>query len=226
MDAIVGGPCPWDGLAPGTVAFCEERLCAVVAEPSNAWSSVAYVLVALWVGSTHTGRSGDPRLWVLVCAQALIGVGSFAFHATGSFAGELLDQVGMFMLSCLVLAFVTGRLLSLSAAATAALYVAMTAASALFLLVVPPAGIPLFAVQLVAGLGGEVHAWRRAADRAPFRHLFAGLGVFGVSFVIWLLDITRVACAPDNHLVTGHAVWHVLNALCIERLYRFYAAAR
>ena len=41
--------CPWDGLPPGTVSFCEARLCAWVAEPANAWSSLAYVLMALYM---------------------------------------------------------------------------------------------------------------------------------------------------------------------------------
>ena len=92
------------------------------------------------------------------------------------------------------------------------------------LLLVPPAGIPLFAVQLAAGIAWEGRMWRRAPTPAR-RHLFAGVGIFLVSFTIWLLDITRVACRPDNHLVTGHAVWHVLNAISITQLYWFYAAS-
>jgi len=219
-------PCPWDSLAPGTVRFCEPRLCAWVAEPSNAWSSAAYVIVGLWLVRSHAARARDPRLWAVAIAEILIGLGSFAFHATGSFAGELLDQVGMFMLSCLILAFVWGKAKGFTPARTAQLYVGLTAASSLFLLVVRPAGIPLFAVQLAAGLGWEVARWRRAPDRGPYRYLFAGIAVFLGAFVVWTLDITGVACSPTNHLVTGHAVWHLMNAVSIERLYRFYAASR
>jgi hypothetical protein len=219
------GPCPWDGLTPGTVHFCEERLCAWVAEPSNAWSSVAYVILGIWLMITLARRARDARLWAVAAAELLIGLGSFAFHGTGSFAGELIDQAGMFMLSCLILSFAAGKARGLSDARTAQLYVGSTVASTLSLLVVRPLGIPLFAVQLTAGLGWEVAQWRRAADKTPYRWLFAGIGVFLVSFVIWTLDITRVACRPDNHLVTGHAIWHVLNAISIERLYRFYAAS-
>jgi hypothetical protein len=218
-------PCPWDRLTPGTVRFCEDRLCAWVAEPANAWSSLAYVLVGGWLFATHARRARDPRLWAVVAAELLIGLGSFAFHATGSFAGEFLDQAGMFMLSCLILSFAAGKSRCLSAARTAQLYATTTVASSLSLLVVPPAGIPLFAAELATGLlWGLVH-WRRAADRAPYRYFLAGIGLFLVSFAIWTLDVTRVACRPDNHVLTGHAVWHVLNAFSIERLYRFYAAS-
>ncbi|APR86533.1 Hypothetical protein A7982_11882 [Minicystis rosea] len=223
--AMIPAGCPWDGLTAGTVRFCEPRLCAWVVEPSNAWSSVAYVIVGVWLMATHSARARDARLWVVAIAEVLIGIGSFAFHGTGSFVGEFIDQVGMFMLSCLILSFAAGKSMRLSSARTAQLYVATTVASSLSLLVVRPLGIPLFAVELVAGLGWEIAQWRRAEDRAPYRLLFAGIGVFLFSFVIWTLDITRIACHPDNHFVTGHAVWHVLNALSIERLYRFYAAS-
>ncbi len=218
-------PCPWDGLAPGTVRFCEDRLCAWVAEPSNTWSSLAYVIVGAWLMITYARKAGDARLWAVAAAEVLIGLGSVAFHGTGSFAGEFLDQAGMFMLSCLIFSFAAGKSRGLPAARTAQLYVGTTLASTLSLLVVRPLGIPLFAVQLTAGLGWEVAQWRRAEDKAPYRLLFAGIGVFLVSFVIWTLDITRVVCRPDNHFITGHAVWHVLNAISIERLYRFYAAS-
>lgn len=223
-EVLTPAPCPWDALAPGTVHFCEARLCAWVAEPGNAWSSVAYILVGAYLAS-HAARAKDARLWAVVAAEVLIGLGSFAFHATGTFVGELIDQVGMFMLSCLIFSFAAGKARSLSAGRTALLYAALTAASSAFNVVVRPAGIPLFALQLIAGLGWEIARSRKAEDKAPYRLLFAGIGVFLVSFAIWVLDISRLVCRPDNHFVTGHAVWHVLNAISIERLYRFYAAS-
>lgn len=221
----MSGPCPWDGYSPGTVRFCEDRLCGWVAEPSNTWSSIGYVIVGVWLMITHARRARDARLWAVAAAEVLIGLGSMAFHGTGTFAGELIDQAGMFMLSCLTLSYAAGKARKLSGAQTTALYAGTTIASTLSLLLVRPLGIPLFAVQLVAGLGWEVLQWRSAEDKGPYRWLFVGLGIFGVSFVIWALDISKVVCKPDNHLITGHAVWHVLNAISIERLYRFYAAS-
>jgi hypothetical protein len=217
-------PCPWDRLTPGTVRFCEDRLCGWVAEPSNAWSSFAYVIVGVWLMG-HARRARDARLWAVVAAEVLIGIGSFAFHGTGTFVGEFIDQAGMFMLSCLILSFAAGKAFGWTASRTARVYVAATLASTLSLLVVRPLGIPLFALQIVAGLLWEVSQWRGAAHRAPYRFLFSGLGLFVTAFVIWALDMTGVACRPDNHVLTGHAVWHVLNAFSIERLYRFYDAS-
>ena len=51
MTAMETLDCPWSNWAPATISFCEERLCAWVVEPSNAWSNLAFVAggaVMLW----------------------------------------------------------------------------------------------------------------------------------------------------------------------------------
>lgn len=215
--------CPWDGLTPGTVAFCEERLCAWVAEPSNTWSSLGYVFVGAWL-LVHAARAKNGQLVAVAVAEIIIGVGSVFFHATGALAGETVDQVGMFLLSCLVLTYAYGHARGLAPGPTAALYAGAVVLSTAVLLAVPVVGIPLFGVQLAGGLGWELAHRRRATDRALYRPLMQGITIFLVAFAVWTTDITGLLCDPDNHVLTGHAVWHLLNAVSIERLYRFYAA--
>lgn len=223
--------CPWSGYQPGTVSFCEERLCAWVAEPSNSWSSLGYVVVAIMIlmlaiaPPTGGGRPPRGRLLALSFAQLMIGVGSFFFHASGTFAGEVVDQIGMFLLSMLILCFSAAQARGWDDARTVGLYAAGVVGSTLVLLVVRPIGIPLFAVQLAVGLGWQVALYREsdAAGRAEHRPFIIGLSIFLVSFAIWLTDITRLLCVPTNHLVTGHAIWHVLNAASGLWLARFYA---
>jgi hypothetical protein len=48
----------------------------------------------------------------------------------------------------------------------------------------------------------------------------------GVGLAIWLLDIHGPLCDPDNHLVTGHAVWHVLTALAVLCFFCFHERLR
>lgn len=214
-------PCPWDGLAPGTVSFCEARLCAWVAEPANAWSSLAYVAAALWMARAPA-RSGG---WTVIVAQLAIGVGSFFFHSSGTFVGELVDQAGMYLLSALLLVEALAGPRGWSEARRTGTYAALVGASTLLNLVVRPIGIPLFALQLAAGLALQVRLG--LATREPRYRLFAvALGTFALSFGIWALDISRVLCDPDRHWLSGHAVWHGLNAICVERLGRFYGLGR
>jgi len=215
--------CPYADWAPGSVAFCEERLCAWIVEPSNTVSSLAYLIVGAWMWRAME-RPRDARLACIVVAQFVIGIGSVLFHGTGTLAGELVDQAGMFLLSCLLLVFAASNAWGWSARTGAWTYGAAVAASAAVNAGMPRIGIPLFAAQLVAGIGWELRLHRRARERGPYRHLFRALAIFAVSFSFWALDITGVVCRPDNHLVTGHAVWHVLNALSIFELYRFERA--
>jgi hypothetical protein len=48
--------------------------------------------------------------------------------------------------------------------------------------------------------------------------------IFFGSCAIWVTDITGLLCDPDNHLITGHVIWHVLNKTCIWQLGAFYRA--
>lgn len=213
--------CPWDGLAPGTVAFCEARLCAWVAEPANAWSSLAYVFAALYMARAPA-RSGG---WAIILAQLTIGVGSFFFHASGTFLGELVDQTGMYLLSALLLVEAAAGPGEWSARRRGLTYAGLVVGSTLLNVAVRPIGIPLFALQLLVGLVWQVRQGNRT--REPRYRLFYGaLATFGVSFGVWVLDITGVVCDPNRHWISGHAIWHVLNAICTERLGRFYALGR
>jgi len=189
-------------------------------EPSNAWSSLGYVVLGLTMWST-LGRPRDPRLVCIVAAQILIGLGSVAFHGTGTLVGEWLDQLGMFLLSCSILVLAAATSTGWTARRGAWAYALAVAASAALQTAVPPLGIPLFAAQLVAGIAWEVRLYRRARDPAPYRHLFRALAIFAVSFAIWAGDFTGVLCRPDNHVLTGHAVWHLLNAVAVYFVFLF-----
>jgi len=220
--STVAEVCPWSAWDPGTVHFCERRLCAWIVEPSNAWSSLAYVILGVVMLARLRGVVGV----AVALAQIMIGVGSFFFHGTGTFAGEVVDQVGMFMLSALILASALGQRQGWSGARVVAVYVVGVVVSTAILLVVRPIGIPLFAVQLAAGLGLQLAMWRSASatEKAAFRPFLQALGIFLCSFAIWVTDISGLLCDPDNHLITGHAIWHVLNAVCIWQLGAFYRA--
>lgn len=215
--------CPWDGWETASVSFCEARLCASVVEPSNAWSSMAYVALGAWLMTRPEAR----RSWLLggvAIANVMIGLGSFAFHATGTFAGELVDLFGMFLLSGLLLAFALGRVRGWTDRQIGLAWVGLVVAPMAIVLVVKPAGIPLFALELVSGIVLELRA--KVRGHSPqFRYFAQALGLVTTAFAIWVTDKTGLVCDPDNHAITGHAVWHVLNAIAVTRLFEFYGAA-
>jgi hypothetical protein len=61
--------------------------------------------------------------------------------------------------------------------------------------------------------------------RARYRPYLATILVFLVAFAAWIVDEKRILCQPQNHFLSGHAVWHVLNSICFLTLSRFYRYA-
>jgi len=211
----------WSALGPATVSFCEARLDGAVAEPANAWSSMAYVAIglALLVRAVSGSR---PVLVLVAVTGLLIGAGSFALHATASFVGQFLDEASMFLLSALAVTLALRRLLGWSPVACVKCYVGLSGASIALLAVVRTSGIPMFALHMAVAIGLEVELWRRGAEGVRYGALRAVLGIFAIASVLWCLDSTRMACSAErSHDFNGHVVWHALTAVCLLVYYRF-----
>jgi hypothetical protein len=212
--------CPWAGWSPGTLEFCEKRLCHWVVEPSNTWSNLAYLVVGAYLFVTSREQKSVP-LFMIALTSFLVGIGSFWFHMSGTFAGEAADVSAMFLISGLMIALNARRLYDLSADTAVRLYVGLCTTSILLLFIFRVVGIPLFAAQIIFAGALEVRAWRRDKKPRDARFLFLLCGSFALAFLLWALDVTKVMCHPDNHLLTGHAAWHLLNAGCLYFYYRY-----
>lgn len=210
--------CPWDSFDPATISFCEARLCATIAEPANAFTSLSKTLVGLWL--IPRARRAHPALWTIVIAALLQGPLGFALHATGTFWGEALDVSGMFLISSTLLAFALARRFAWPAARLVTAWLGLVLASVGLLLVVRQSGIPNFSLQLMAWLALEL-----SAPAASRRWLYSALAVFAVGFGCWLADKTRVLCDADNHVINGHALWHVATSLCLALFFEHAAAS-
>lgn len=211
------GDCPWSGYEPGTIRFCEERLCAWVVEPANAWSNLAYLAVGLFI-LLRGGRGGFSRLAGV--SSVLVGIGSFAWHATGIFWGEALDLSAMFLISALLLSSALRRRFDLAPSAQLRWFFGIVLASIVLLLAVRPSGIPMFSLQIAVYVWLEHGLYRRAPapDYVPLKRMF---WTFGAATFIWMLDLTGTVCDPQNHILTGHAAWHGLTALCLYFFERY-----
>lgn len=216
--------CPWDGHTPSNFDFCEANVCGWVVEPANTYSCAAYVVVGAWV--LHLcRRERAPNLVPIGVTAILVGVLSAVYHASRIFETEFLDIFSMYTFSTYALVVTIHRKYGTAPRRLRWLYVALVAASLALLLVVRPIGVFLFGGQVVLGLAIELSIWR--ADRAlgsridygPMKRL---LGFFVAALVVWIPDQTRLFCLPDEHLLQGHAAWHVLNSTCFYFLYRFY----
>src|SRR3954451_24730354 len=113
--------------------FCEAIGSGAVAQPANAWSSLAFVLAGLWIaqpsaGSKYKARNrmaGEPAYRSLYgCALIAIGLGSYFYHATLSFAGQICDMSGMYLLITFSFLYRVPRIIRMPAGVTLLPYVA------------------------------------------------------------------------------------------------------
>ncbi|MDY7224936.1 ceramidase domain-containing protein [Hyalangium rubrum] len=226
---LMGPGCPWWDMRVAwgepNIKWCEATLCTWVNEPANAWSNLAYFAVALWCW----------RHWLLTRSRAmgrfawvtlLVGMLSFAYHATNNFGTQLLDFVGMYVLVFLLVAVNLHRLGVLRKEQVGRVHWGLTVGATLLVPVMKQVHVPyqlviLFAVLVIVGT--ELRLARQEKHREVSRDFRWAVGLLAVGAACLVMDLTRVWCDPDNHWLQGHAAWHVWSALALLFAARHYS---
>lgn len=212
--------CPWSSWAPASISFCEKRLCQWIVEPANTWSNIGFVLVGIAIViQARSLRRNDLSLVGLV--SCLVGLGSAAFHGTATRWGEIVDVSAMYFISTLFIAFSLKRFLKLPFLKLFLVYFGTLLPSVLYLVISGSHGIYLFAVQITITSLIEIYMFRRMSPRPNYRYLSLVALTFTFSFTMWALDVLHILCDPNNHILGGHAVWHLANAAVLWFYYKF-----
>jgi hypothetical protein len=217
--------CPWSGWTPPNVDWCEEELCAWVANPANTWSNLAYLALGLLMWR-EARRRGSRALALFAPTSVAVGVFSLVYHASYTWFLQFFDFVGMFLFCFAVLALNARRLGWIGAERQTAFYLGGVA---LFSALVPllfELGIPIQALVgllVLAMVAQELWLRRRDGALPAHRYWWAALVLVAIAALCSALDVTRVWCDPANHWLQGHAAWHLLSAASLYALFRFYA---
>ena len=201
-----------------TGCLCEQSS-GVLAQPSNAISAIAFLVVAFVLLVQY-----KKERWVWGYALALVGVGigTAYYHATMTFLGQTIDFGGMNFVILLGLFYYLARATRAEKRPLVWLgYWASVALSAASLVWAPVLRRPLFAVMIAAVLYCYLVDPKRLTVPETRRKLIRGLAVFLFGFVLWNLDNLSAFCWPNNP-VQLHAIWHVCGAIAS---YYLFAAA-
>jgi hypothetical protein len=219
----------WASWRPATClpddCFCEGLRDSLIRQPANTWSSLAFVVVALWVSARLSRRTRSERVvlagaetGLFLGALVLVGLGSAFYHASLTFIGQVFDVSGMYLVATFMLLHRLGPRWSLPPLASVVGFVLVNGVLMAAQVTTPSLRRIVFGVLLVAALALE---WR--STRAGRRWLATGAGLMALAFAIWFIDRRRLVCDPGS-LLQGHAAWHLLGALAAACLYRSYEA--
>lgn len=213
--------CPWQNFEPATLTFCERQLCAWIQTPANTWSNLAYLISGYFV-CVLAYREHRPLLFPIGVVGIVVGIGSFIFHASGTFFGEVLDVSAMYLFISFAICMCVWRLKKLSPLALLFLYISLTAVSVTLLVTIKWVGITVFALYCSIAVLLEAYLHMFQGERAKYKYIWLLVLFFSAAYAVWWADISGVFCDPDNHFIQGHAIWHLLNSFCFYFLYRYY----
>ncbi|KAI0800636.1 alkaline phytoceramidase [Fomes fomentarius] len=228
------------GPVTATLDWCEAnyQFSRYIAEVANTFSNIVTVALAVYGAVQSYTEQLPPRFFTGYAGFALVGVGSFIFHATLTFEAQLMDELPMIYVAsyCAAGLWDTSRGFSLRDSIAVKLGVIGTILNVSFTLSYYLWRNPVYH-QVVFGVLLFFMTTRTTyllnsvkwADRVPQPHraaivrtVTAGALTFGLGFLVWNLD--NIFCSnitqwkqsigwPAAFLLEGHSWWHVLTAL-------------
>lgn len=216
--------CPWSNYAPSTIYFCEAATCTWIAHPAEAWSSFLISLFGIYI-IYDAKKKNLPMLWLFGLAGILVGLFSFAFHATMTFWGEILDLGSMYMVVAVAVAFNLRRYFpKITKNGLYGIIVLITFGSLSGLAIYKPLGSAIFATIIIIAVSTEIYMRNRVQTeyKVDYKYLIYCIGTLLFAWGIWWTDKLKIICDPENHIWTGHSTWHLLNGVSIYFLYKLY----
>lgn len=218
---------PWSSWRPATClpddCFCEGIRESIIRQPANTWSSLAFVIVAIWVAArlarqARSGRRvfGPAQTGLFLGSLVLLGLGSAFYHASLTFIGQVFDVSGMYLVASFILLHRLGPKWSLSPLWSVLSFFLLNAVLMSAQITTPSWRRIAFGVLLISALAIE---WR--SSLAGRMWLAIGASLMAAGFLFWIVDRRRLACAPES-LLQGHSAWHLFGALASASLYRSY----
>lgn len=199
---------------PARMQFCEATLDGPIAHPADTWTNIGPILAGIFI----LIKAHGPLSRLLGAASLWTGLASGYFHASNTILGETLDLSGMFLFILAIAAMQQQRarpnrpgsspLIGLVVAGTLALTVLSSISTAF--------ASPMFAAIVV------IVVIRGLYDQKLTRWAYAMVISFLVAWGFWWLDFLLIVCNPNNHILTLHGLWHLLNGLVFWFAFKHY----
>lgn len=220
--------------------FCEAFRPGIIKQPVNTWSNLSFIFVGLLIGWQQSngaeGQNHNPFTRTLfyptffASLAVLLGPGSMAMHASTTAIGGFFDMLSMYLVASFMLSYALERLFGWSPRQF--MFCFFIALAVCISIERGPVrhvfGIEsillIFATYVVVASALELYFVMFRKSGASGLMAFAFIGAFVVAFAIWNLSLTgNVLCNPDS-IWQGHGAWHILNAVSVYFIYRYYVS--
>ncbi|MEM6365465.1 MAG: ceramidase domain-containing protein [Planctomycetota bacterium] len=199
---------------PARMQFCEQTLDGPIAHPADTWTNIGPLIAGILI----LIDARRPLMRLLGSAAMWTGVASAYFHASNTILGETLDLSGMFLFILAIAGLQHQRarpapprnaiLIMAVIFATIVLTVLSSLSAAL--------ASPTFALIVVGVVIRFIY------DQKLTRWAYAMVTTFLVAWMFWWLDFLHLVCLPNNHILTLHGLWHLLNGLVFWFAFKHY----
>ena len=209
---------------------CERIGSGALAQPVNAWSSLAFLLAGAWV-LTLASRARTRRVELVVYGVAVASnaAGGMLFHGWQSEGARWVHDVAILSVLVFIAAFGAARRWDRGTGWTIRVFAISLAALGAMLAVVPSATYAVYAlVGVAAGLGEvlEIHRElpeiRRQGVPAERRALLGAIAAFALGATAFFVGRTGGPLCDPASPMQWHAVWHVAGAAAMA----LYASGR
>lgn len=211
--------CPWyeaqQSFGAPNVNWCEPTSCAIVNEPANTWSNLAFLVIGILI-ITRLNQHQHKVIRDFALIVIAMGFLSLVYHATNNFLTQFFDFLGMYLMTSFVLAFIVQRIRKQASEQLYTLFWFIVALNCCLFIIFETMDIAVqhtVTLNIIVMVVLDLWAGYQEGRLKHYLYFAIALLIMTLAQAISQADLKRVWCEPDNLFLHGHAIWHLLGAL-------------
>lgn len=207
--------CPWyeaqQTYGAPNVNWCEPTVCATINEPANTWSNLGYILIGLAL----IKKMNEPLMRMFGLCVFVMGSLSFTYHATNNYLTQYFDFVGMFLMMSFLLAFNILRVIGSNPRQIYTLFWFLFSMNTIIFMcfdIMDIAVQKMMLMNAVPVILFDIISGFKEKRLHEYKYFFLCVLSLVAAQVFAIIDIKRIYCDPENIILHGHVIWHILGA--------------
>lgn len=201
--------------------WCElPRLDSFPVEPANSWSNISFLLVAFLIFRNFDIRKLETKMASISFIG--LGLGSFFFHSTLSYVGQLFDVVGMYVLVSFFIYYLLNFWSSKNSQRRILEWVTLNIFMGVGIYYFPSIRRFLFAFLILFLL---FLTQKNISKNDPKKDFYLSIVLLVSGILCWTLDRNKVFCIPDAW-INLHCFWHFFVSFSGYYYFKFLSSLR